>query len=72
MNPSKRHQPMAMRVLSGTPAVCMVMALLERRECTPTSSGENPILVNPTCQVLALMKEMMSEELTERIPQAVG
>ena len=68
MNPSKRHRPMVVRVLSGTPAMCMAMALLELRECVPTSSGANPSLDVPTREFLALMMEMMFKALTDRRP----
>ena len=68
MNPSERHRPMATRVRSGTPAMCMAMAQPEQRECVPMSSGANPSLAAPTCLHSALTTEMMLEALTERIP----
>ena len=52
INPSKQKRPIAMRVQSGIPAVCMAMAPPERRECVPTSSGENPGLAAPTLMVV--------------------
>ena len=48
INPSKRHLLMTMRVWSGTFAMCMAMALPERRECVQLSSGANPSMVAPT------------------------
>ena len=68
MNPSERHWLMTMRFLSGTPVMCMAMAPPERRECTPTSSGENSSLAAPIRWVSVLMTEMMFEALTERRP----
>ena len=68
INPSERHRPMAMRVRSGTPAVYIIMAPPERRECVPTSSGENPSLDVPTRLHSALMTDMIFEALTERRP----
>ena len=68
INPSERYHPTAMRVRSGTPTVCMAMALPEERECVPTSSGENPSLAAPTRFHSALITEMTSEALTERRP----
>ena len=68
MNPSERHLPMAMRVRSGTSAMCMAVAPPEQRECVPTSSGANQSLAAPTRFHSALRKVMMVEELTERIP----
>ena len=68
MNPSEHHQRVAMRVLSGTPAMCMAMAWPKWRECVPTSSGVNPSLAAPTCWVSSLMTEMIFEALIEQIP----
>ena len=68
MNPSERHLPIAMRVQSGTFAMCMAMVLTERRECVPTSSGENPSLSMPTRLHSALRTVMTMEALTERRP----
>ena len=59
---------MAMRVQYGTPAVCMVMAPPERRECVPMPSGVNQSLAALTQRVSSLRKEMIFEALTERIP----
>ena len=72
INNGKRNHPMAMRVWSGTPAMCMAMAPPEHRKCIPTSSGENPSLAAPTRLHSALMAEMMFEVLTEQRPCAVG
>ena len=58
INPSKRHLLMAMRVRSGKFAMCMAMALPERRECVPASSGENPSLAAPTRLQFALRTVM--------------
>ena len=55
INPSERHLPMAMRVRSGTPAMCIAMALTERRECSPTPSGANMSLAAPARLHSALM-----------------
>ena len=68
MNHSKRHLPMAMRVQSGTPTMCMVMDPSEQRECVSTFSGENLSLTAPTRQVSALRTDMMFEDLTKKIP----
>ena len=68
MNPSERHQPVAMRVLSRTPAMCTAMALSERRECVPTSSGVNLSLAASTHGVSALMTERMFETPNEWRP----
>ena len=68
MNPRERHLLMAMRVRSGTFAMCMAMAPPERRECVPTSSGENPSLDVHTHFHSALRKVMTMEALTERRP----
>ena len=68
INHSERQRQMAMRVRSGTPAMCMSMDLPERRECDPESSWTNPSLATPTRWVLALMTEMMFEALTDRRP----
>ena len=38
MNPNERHQPMAMRFVSGTPTIYMSMDPPEWRECVPASS----------------------------------
>ena len=68
MKPSERHLLMAMRVRSGTFAMCMAMAPPERRECVLTSSGANPSLAAPTCLHSALRTVMTMGALTERIP----
>ena len=52
INSIKLHCPMAMRVLSGIPTVCMSMAPPEWIESVPMSSGENPSLFAPTLDVL--------------------
>ena len=65
MNPIKRHQPMSMRVPSGTPVMCMAVTPPERRDCFPTSFGVNPSMDVPTCWFAALMTEMIFEALTE-------
>ena len=72
INPSNRHRPMVTRVRSGTFEMCIEMALPERRECVPTSPGENLSLAAPTRLHSALTTEMMFEALTERRPCAVG
>ena len=66
ISPSEHHRPMAMRVRSGTPAICMAMDPLEQRECQPTSSRANPSLDAPTFLNSTLMTEMMLEALTEQ------
>ena len=68
INPSERHLPMAMRVRSGTSAMCMAMAPPERREWVPTSSEANPSLATPTRLHSALMVVIMMEALTEQRP----
>ena len=39
INLSERHHLMAMRVQSGTPVLCMAIALPDRREFAPKSSS---------------------------------
>ena len=65
MNLSKRHRPMAMRILSGIPVMCMAMDPTEQIECVPTSSRENPSLAAPTRWASSLMTEMVFEVMTE-------
>ena len=59
---------MAIRVLSGTPTICMVMALSDLRECIQTSSRDNPSLAVPTQWDSSMIVEIMFEALKERIP----
>ena len=68
INPSKHHRPMSMRVLFGTPAMCIAMDPPERRECVVTSSGANPSIAVPTCWVSSLVTDMILEVLTEWRP----
>ena len=63
---------MAMRVRTGTPAMCMAMDLLEQRECALSSSGGNPSRAAPTCLHSALMTDMAFEAPTEHRPWWVG
>ena len=60
MNPSEGHLLMAMRVWSGTFAMCMAMSPLEWRESVPTSSGDNPSMA------AALRTVMTMEALTKQ------
>ena len=64
MNPRERHRPMAMRVQSGTPDVCIAMAPPEQRECVLTPYRANPSLSTPILQVLDLIMETMFKALT--------
>ena len=68
INPSKHHLLMAMRVQSGTFAMCMAMAPPERRECVPTSSWSNLSLDAPTRLHSTLRRVITMEALTERRP----
>ena len=65
INPSERHRPMGMSVRSGSPAMCMAVALPELRECVLVSSGVNPTLAVPTLVVSPRRTVMMSEALTD-------
>ena len=66
VNPSKRHWPMAMRVQSGTPVMCMAMDPLEQIDCVPTSYGAKPRQDSPTSIVSVWSTVMMSKSLIER------
>ena len=68
INPSKRHRPMAMKVRSRTPVMCMAMAPPDRRERVPTSSGENPSLTSATRLNSTPMTDIIFEVLTEQRP----
>ena len=56
---------MGMSVRSGSPAMCMAVALPELRECVLVSSGVNPTLAVPTLVVSPRRTVMMSEALTD-------